>query len=343
MAEFTWVWNEIGVNSLPWRYEQTIPVPLGGRTLVMLREAKGVPAPPSISHVEVTEVDPRFILGEVDGYLDDNDVSGDARKDLLHRMASIVRYEVGPLDSLNRTYPIVPRDQARLPWSKLLAVKGRLPGKATLQAGRATQKVAVLPAASYTVSFMFLQRPTGKWDPDAALWTTRSPSEVNDWISNLNWIFGSQANITFQLGTSQPLPMDPPVQNNIDEATKKSAWKRFYGQRDNGADFTVFLCGDNLLFDGTKNEIIAASDQPPEGGSWATIMPDHPVRYGDDNPDEFIVVLAHELSHCIQQDKSPGGMHFSEEGTLRSKGRQTTKIQEVLRSLLVSRGKTAVG
>jgi hypothetical protein len=337
MPEFAWVWNEIGVNSLPFRYEQTIPVPLGGRTLVMLRAAKGLPAPPSTDAVDVTEVNPQVILAQLDGYLDDNDVSGDARKDFLTRMYAGVHSELLPLESLNRNNPNAPRDQAPLSRSKLLVVKGKVARTTMLQAGPATQQVEVIRAASYTVSFMFLQRPAGKWDPDAALWTKRSPSEADDWISKLNWIFGSQANITFLLGTSQLLPLDPPAYRDI---VKKSDWDNFFDNRDPTADFTVFLCGDNLKFVGSKNDTVAESDQPPKGGSWATLIPDNPNRPGDDKPDEFIVILAHELSHCIQQDK--GNMHFCEEQTLRSRGRQTTKIQNVLRSLLVNRGKAEV-
>ena len=46
---FAWVWKEIGVKDDPWRPELTIPVRMGGETMIMLRDAKGVPTPPDTS------------------------------------------------------------------------------------------------------------------------------------------------------------------------------------------------------------------------------------------------------------------------------------------------------
>ena len=77
---FAWVWKEIGVKDDPWRPELTIPVRMGGETMVMLRDAKGVPAPPDTSMLSVQVVNPPDIQARIWKYLQDLHVSGDARR-----------------------------------------------------------------------------------------------------------------------------------------------------------------------------------------------------------------------------------------------------------------------
>jgi hypothetical protein len=110
----------------------------------------------------------------------------------------------------------------------------------------------------------------------------------------------------------------------------------FEPSRDNGADFTVFLAGS---FSYERGEIIAATYHPNKSGSWVTAMPDHPKRGHDVKSDQFMLVLAHELSHAIHNDpNATGGTHFCEAGFLRSRGVETTKIDDLLRQLLIMRG-----
>jgi hypothetical protein len=331
MTELVWVWKEIGVKDVPWRRESTIPVPLAppggagfsGQTLIMLRDTKGqVQFDTSI--VDVTEVKPQDVGARLERYLDDIDVSGDARKDLLDSM---------------RTHVLAEAQTGR---SKLLAVKGKMPGqKTTLQIGREARNVEVIPAASYTVSFRFLQRCDACDDVDRSkdpvhlpTWTARNPAEVNGWISQLNWIFGSQANITFELGTAQWFGKDTPIA----PPDEKIGREVLAPQRDNDASFTVFVVG-YVHSSGRAG----AWTIPPErfgadrAGTWVTIMPDHP-QAPNVKSDPFILTLAHELSHAIQRDRLPGGMHFCETGILRSATLQTTKIGDLLRPLLVKRG-----
>lgn len=321
MAEFVWVWSDIGVNSDagPFRSPSIIPVPLHRATLVVLRGASDVKLQPTRGGVEATEVECTRLLAVVHRYVGLDLMSADDQKDLLNRIYPTLRN--GPVcDDW-------PRD-------KLFEVKGKLPGKTTLQAGKVTQNVEVLNPTKYTVSFKFVQppeNPTGDLLKNS-LWTTHNASEVNGWISKLNWIFGSQTNITFQLGKSEPLRFKPYKRNymQLDKDLDE-----FNGYRDSAANFTVFLCGDQLDIrtDSRNGSPPATTWQPDDGLSWVIIMRDHPQRAGDVTADEFSLSLAHELSHAIQLDHRD--THYDEDLTLRSNKRQTAMIGNVLWPMLV--------
>jgi hypothetical protein len=289
--------------------------------------------------VEVIEPNPDLLLGIVHAILgyDIYKLSADDQKDLLSRIFQPLQNEVGAAGD-----------------GRLFVVKGNLPGTDTIQAGDATQDVVVVsprPEGSYVVSFKFILVPEAvpdtassdpnfnsdmekyRWRLEQHLWTRHTASEVDAWISKLNWIFGSQTNSTFDLGTAKPLPIKKlsfvKTDNDADE---------FNNYRDPGADFTVILCGDQLEIrnDSGHPRPLALTWQPDDGGSWVTITKDNPKRDGDVAADHFVLALAHELSHAVQQDHK--NTHFCEEGFLRSRKRQTTMIGDVLRPLLVNPG-----
>jgi hypothetical protein len=308
MPSFAWVWKEIGVDSDPWRHEPTIPVPFRDVNLVMLRDAKGARVQFDARHVDVTEVDPILVGSQFELFLDGIEVSGGARKHLLNTLLPMVHQEVWSL------------------FSKLLAVKGKLIGRTTLRAGRVTQAVEVIPAWTiYTVSFRFLRRPdVGGGAAQNVAGTGRSPAEVDEWVSQLNWIFGSQANITFQVGSSEWVQMEKP----LGPLTLKLAQDHLESKKDDGADVTVFLVGKVAPPD--SGFTYRSTD-----GDWVVLVEDHPNE-PEVKSDPFILVLAHELSHFVMRDTH--NLHFCEDGILRSHGIQTTKIGDLLRPLLVKPG-----
>jgi hypothetical protein len=310
MAKFAWPWKEIGLDSEPWRYESTIPIRLGDRNLLLLRAAQSSTLQAVTydrGRLRVEEIDNRLALGRFELYLDSLEVSGSAKKDLMDGVWPLIQHELQSL------------------YSKLFEVTGKVTGAAKLQAGKMTQAVEVIPSASYTVSFRFLQRFRGDQEEPAA-GTKRSPAEVDDWISNLNWIFGSQANITFDKGTSAWVPLNHPLGPVSTKVFKDNGLEP---EKDDAADFTVFLVGK---VDPGYN---GHSYQPKTGESWVSMLSDYPQE-PEVKSDSFILVLAHELSHCVQKDL--GNTHFCQSRILRSAGIQSTVIGDVLRPLLVKPG-----
>jgi hypothetical protein len=308
MAKFAWPWKEIGLDVEPWRYESTLPIRLGDRNLLLLRAAQSSTVQP-VTHdkgrLRVEEVDNRLALGRFELYLDSLEVSGSVRKDLM-----------------DGVWPLIQHDLQSL-YSKLFEVTGKVTGPATLQAGKQSQKVEVIPSASYAVSFRFVRRSKAPQDEPAA-GTTRNPAEVTDWINNLNWIFGSQANVTFEKGSVAEVPL----KHALGPVTKTSfIHNRLEAEIDRAADFTVFLVGK-------VGDVIAFS-YVTDDDSWLSLMPDHPNEPGA-KTDPFVLVLAHELSHCVQKDTD--NSHFCERGILRSSGLQSTVIGDGLRPLLVKPG-----
>jgi hypothetical protein len=313
MAKFAWVWKEIGVAGDPWRYAQTIPVPFRDANLLMLRDARGAHAKFDARHVDVDEVNSQFVASQFESYLDGIEVGGGARKDLLDTLVPTVQHE------------------ALSGFSKIFSVKGKIVGRTTLQAGRVTQAIEVIPAWTiYTVSFRFLRRPgtgtgQGSGTSQKVAGTRRGPAEVDEWISKLNWIFGSQANITFQVGTSEWVEADRP----LGPVNLKIAQEHLESKKDDAADVTVFLVGEVAPPDS------GFTYRPADGGSWAVCVEDDPNEPGVQS-DSFLLVLAHELSHFVMRDTQ--NIHFCEDGILRSHGIQTTKIGDLLRPLLIKPG-----
>jgi hypothetical protein len=329
MAHYAWVWKEIGVDGDPWRRNESIPVPIQGSTLVMMRGANGRKPDYDKGSLDVRVVEPSDVLMRFEEYLKDLAVSGSARQDLLNTMLPPVKTEVSNGSG------------------KLLLVTGKTHGPTYLGAGAEQVVVQVIPGAFYTLSFRFLQKPDFQVNPDwtqgelaqgarvysnaapdmKVTWTTRTLAEVDDWISNLNWIFGSQANITFQLGTKEPFHLDSPI-----AAPDKSASRRLLdSKKDQDASFTMFMVG-------YVNEPPAAawSNVPPTAGTGpglTAMLPDHP-KAPTTGSDPFMVTLAHELSHCIDRDLGDD-WHFDTDGILRSTKIQSTKIGGTLRDQLV--------
>jgi hypothetical protein len=328
LPSFVRIWREIGVDGPSWRPEFTVPVRLGGETMLLLRDAKGVAVPSSTQNLIVEEIKPRDIQARLWNYLDDLDVTGDAQQNLLRSFVPVVQGEVSA-------------------GAKLLAVTGKVKGSTSLQAGRAAQSIEVLPASTYKVSFRFQLKPDN-WTtkdraydsyghPVAKFWTDLDRSQVDGWMSHLHWIFGSQVNIRVKLVSTDVFkPAKPmiPISSHTRLGSTGLTYTentkiQYEPQVDDKADVTVFLTGE---VDGGEGVTMA----PRTRQSWAAYVRDNPHVPVTSNVDQFILTLAHEISHAIQLDST--NMHFCQDGVLRAQQRESTIIGDVLRRLLVARG-----
>jgi hypothetical protein len=329
MIRFVWPWKEIGLDTQPWRFENTIPIRYLEPNLLVLRDyvsaddparfgppttysprsSKTHPVRYDTGLLSVEEVENYASMAYLEWYLDSLDVSGSARKDLMDKMWPIIQYE---LQSLH---------------IKMFRVKGKVLGPTKLEYGKTTQQVEVITSASYTVSFRFLKPYSGAGTrPDGPVaGTTHSPAEIDDWIANLNWIFGSQANVTFEKGTSDWFTSE----TWLGPLTKKSFIELgFESKQDGAADVTVCLVG-------VVGDVVALTYKT-KTDSWITLVPDRPSQtyYTSDT---FIGVLAHELSHFVEKDEA--NTHFCGTGFLRAwTPPESTLIGDVLRPLLVKPG-----
>jgi hypothetical protein len=289
MTSLAWIWKQIGVNEDPWRYDGTIPIPLGGEALVMLQDAKGARLQYDRNCLKVTEVDPDIAYAELISYVVHLGVWGDVSDGLVHSIEPAMTKEL--------------HDGS----SKLYSVEGKVVCKSDLGTGtngdidKTNPSVFVFPKPrTYKVSFRFLAQQA-KY-PNAT-WTRRNTTEVDAWISHLNWIYGSQAGIKFELGTTEPFDSLDPLTSQIYRQHQKAY---FEPRRDNKADITVFLPG-YFNFKGDSNvhaETYHPPDwgEPPDKGSWVIRIADDPDYNYIKYPDRFISALAHELSHAIRND-----------------------------------------
>jgi hypothetical protein len=341
--KFAWVWSEIGVNSGSWRYEQTIPVPLKGTVLVLLQDAEGVQVPSGDAFVDV--VDPTsysrrggvltyHTMETVQTYLASLNVAGSARDDLLNNLWPDVQNEL--------------RDGT----SKLLKVTGKAMGRTQLTAGSAAQWIEVIPSTTYKLAFRFQQRPANTtqgdlYDKDGnakpqRFWTDLNVTQVDEWTSNLNWIFGSQAGITMDVVSKAPFTMDKPFSPSasgdfVPDGTRSMRFVEqtqivyeAQGNVDDKAEDMVFMTGSVL---GAKAFTVPPRTHKPFG----SYLPDRPRDRMATKVDPFIVILAHEISHAIQREGFNQGTHLCRDGVLRSAGAQSTIIGDELRPKLISR------
>jgi hypothetical protein len=345
MASLAWIWKQIGVNEEPWRYDGTIPIPLGGQALVMLRDANGVSQPkynPNL--LTVTKVDPDEANARLIHYLRDLGVRGDVYLGLKGEIERSMSKEL--------------HDGS----GKLFVVEGKVVGTTTIGTGTngdptfTSPYVDVFTPKRYKVSFRFLARAHAfvenpRWSqeeleeqrseykketPETAIeiWTGRSTMEAPAWISHLSWIYGSQAGIKFELGTAEGFYSKKPLNSALQHDEMKNNFEK---ERDNNAKFTVFLPG-RFNYEESNSGVYGVTYPPPDwtkpsdGGSFVTAIADHPNYSYCHYPDQIIPVLAHELSHAIRNTKDD--FDDDTEGISSTKN-QNTKILPLLRTALL--------
>ena len=190
----------------------------------------------------------------------------------------------------------------RLP-GRLLAINGKAPGWSWLKvsAGGNTFKldVAVTKRQWVDVSFRFLQHrvANGGTAPD----TIYKPEDAAFFVATLNWIYGPQTNISFDLWDAEwvTLPDAPHQPVGRDVFVKSIAT-----QAPSGPDITVFLVGK---WGGGAS-----------GHSRGTFFDDLDVAAIDDAPkrdeipepiDVFMLTMAHEILHYIRKERGFAGHH----------------------------------
>ena len=187
----------------------------------------------------------------------------------------------------------------------LLSVEAQKVGTAWLYAGKVKQQVAAIEPIYRDVGFKFLHHLDGAGVMSPA--TGKEPKQVDDWIADLNWILGAQANIWFEKSDFDPVKVNQVLAKPVGDAVLRNYLVK---ERDEMADVTVYLVG--------KWKGKAGGD--PAG----TYFPDLNVIAVDDNPaipmvpgsDQFTIVLAHELVHYMLHQRGYGSFHVTDQHAL---------------------------
>jgi len=203
--------------------------------------------------------------------------------------------------------------------TRLLSVTGKVGGWAAITAVRRGVKVdlsvAVLRQKVLTIAFKFVQhldksgimRPVTRWGPPDVRWLT----------TKLNWVYGPQANITFDVIEADWVK----VNAFLGDPFGTKAFLAYLVQHKNKwADLNVFFVGNRWISD--------------DGDAAGTHFYDHDACVVVDNAnlpfapgaDPFIVTLAHEVAHYLRGVQG----HHSRPNVLLSDTLQTTAVDKQL-------------
>ena len=291
MPKFTQLLKEAGVDS-PHNF---MVVGLRGSNLVGLHDAKGFDLRFDHSLLEVRQLTreqfPQVSNTLYDQFIAWNLINEDSAKAFLGTMHT----NVGPR-------------------SRLLLVTGRMRGLASINAVHAgitfKLEVAVVPSQNFTVAFKFLQHP----DESGNISTTRlNPSDARWLINKLNWIYGPQANISFEMVEADWVKVD----KILGESLNKEAFLNHIVERKNkSADLNIFFVRK------WKGGEAGGTHFPEEE---AVVVEENPKSLPVvDDADPFLVNLAHEVAHYLGAD------HHDRENVLLSRGRQSTRLDRGL-------------
>jgi hypothetical protein len=282
---FSRVWKEIGVEKWAWDTRSILMIPSQRPSLVMLRNATGHPWR-SDRGLVITRIDKNGVSAALDKYLSGIGVTGQHRKALAGELWAAIMLELGA-------------------GGVLLSVSAEKPGTSWLYAGKVKQQVAVTVPLVSDVTFKFLHH----LDADGNLFcpTDKKPSDVDDWIADLNWILGAQANVWFEKAKAEPVKVNRVLGQPVGDAVLRND---LAPEKDGTADVTVFLVG---------------KWKGKTGGDPAgSFLPDLNVIAVDDKPaipmvpgnDPFTVVLAHELVHYVLHYRGYGSFHVHDQHAL---------------------------
>lgn len=297
--KFNQVWKEIGVDDGWWFIRQsTITVPWHDVSLMLLHNAGNhrLKYDPNLLKVVTGSV-------SLNEYLMQFGLTGRRWQELSSSLVARI------LSGLSAG-------------GKLLAVTGRAPGPAKIEAGGESQNVYVVLPMEYTVSFKFLRNlvANGRMVPA----TSREPEEVEGWIGDLNWIFGAQANVWFKAKDAKWIE----VKQHLGQPIGRPALLNYLArERDDSADITVFLVG-KWQSDRTSEQ--GGSHFPDLG---VIVLDDHPNR-PEVKGDPFTIVLAHELVHFVLGDRGQRENHHDRNGILFSELIESTRIDSPLQHSL---------
>jgi hypothetical protein len=198
--------------------------------------------------------------------------------------------------------------------ARLLLATGKMRGLTSINAVHAgitfNLEVAVVPSQNFTVAFKFLQH----LDESRNITTTRwNPSDARWLINKLNWIYGPQANISFQMVEADWVKVDKILGESLD---KEAFFNHVVERKNKSADLNIFFV------------------RKWKGGeAGGTYFPEVEAAVVEENPeslpvtadaDPFLVNLAHEVAHYL------GAFHHDRENVLLSNGRQSTRLDKQL-------------
>ena len=257
-------------------------VPQGGFNLVYLRDAAGF----QIAH------DRRLKVHEVKS----EQVERIATEYLRSREGS-----AGSVDRLLRLRTAMHNGVSKSARGKLLQVWANGSGLPVLTAksGTASLKldVAILRRKEYTVSFKFLKHTTqsGALLP-ATTWTTASAST---WVTQLNWIFGAQANVYFKLIDADWVTLRTTASQPM---TFEEFERTLIPLKHKNADLTCFLVGK---YQGAASGAEAAGTYSIPHKVCVLDDGPFPALFDDWDFDSFTGLMAHEFTHFA------GGNHHN--------------------------------
>jgi hypothetical protein len=281
---FSRVWKEITAAKLTWDTRSILLVPKQHPSLVMVRHAAGHPV--TATGLAINPVSQQNVPTAIEKYLSAVGVTGAHRKALTKDLWTAIDLEMKA-------------------GGVLLSVQPQKVGAAWLYAGKVKQQVAVVEPVYRDVGFKFLHHLNGAGVMAPA--TSKEPKQVDDWIADLNWILGAQANIWFEKSDFDPIEVNQVLAKPVGDAVLRS---HLVSKRDPLADVTVYLVGK---WKGKAG-----------GDAAGTYFPDLNVIAVDDNPaipmvpgsDQFTVVLAHELVHYMLHQRGYGSLHISDQHAL---------------------------
>jgi hypothetical protein len=299
MHSFTAVFKETGVDPL----NRFMVVGLRSANVVVLHDAKGVDLRVDNKKLEVHQVTREqgnnVLSAFYDQFIKWNLVAEDSMKAYWGAMHNSLNFGLH---------------------SRLLFVTGKVPGlteiKAVYRGIPLTLEVAVVPHLFFTVAFKFLQHLDESGN--MKVMTPWEPSDGRWLINKLNWIYGPQANITFEMVEADWVKIDKSLDQPLSE---KNFLNYVVKQKNKRADLTIFFVG--RWKGGEASGTYFANEQAAvvEGN------PNDPVGPG---ADPFLVTLAHEVAHFLTFEQDSVTFHHDRPNVLLSTGLQSTKLDKQL-------------
>jgi hypothetical protein len=278
------VWKEIGVVKWTWDTRSILMLPLQWPSLILVRNAKGHPLQ-SGPGLTMTRIDKSGVSAALDQYLAQF-VTGLRLRNLAGELwsALIPELQVGGV---------------------LLSVSSKAAGMSWLKAGVVKQQVEVTRPLVSDVSFKFLHHLDENGNMLPA--THKDPAFVDDWIADVNWILGAQANVWFEKANAVPVQVNEVLGQPVGDAVLRNYLVK---EKDGLADVTVFLVGK---WKGKTGGDPAGSFFPDLNVITVDDKPAIPIVAGND---PFTVVLAHELVHYVLHYRGYGSFHLHDQHAL---------------------------
>jgi hypothetical protein len=307
MQRFNELSKETGVDLL----NSFMVVGLKGANLLLLQDAH--------------ELDLRYDRHSLDVSLVTQQTAG-AVSNLLR--GQFVRWNLMDEDSADSYWGAMHASLRFSKHSRLLLVSGKSAGVTSLSAVSGRTKVdlevAVLSPKYFNVAFRFLQLRDDSGNVGKTQW---GPSDSRWLVNKLNWVYGPQANISFQLADSDWVNVDVNAASvDVTQPLQGTDFLKYVaGSKSKNADLTVFFVQKYITVDKRgfsetflDQNICVVEDKPPL-----------PVIKG---ADPFLVDLAHEVAHFLRFDENPIPLddHHNRPNVLLSRAIQSARVDKEL-------------